>query len=52
MKSLRMLRCRGVYHINTADFAAHPYLRIRDNQYDLWTPRPLCGEEEDGEEGT
>jgi hypothetical protein len=47
MKSLRLLRCRGVYHVNTADFAAHPYLRVMDSEYDTWQPPPLLGDAED-----
>ena len=47
MRSLRLLRCRGVYHVNTAVFAAHPYLRVYDSEYDIWQAPPLLGEEEE-----
>jgi hypothetical protein len=45
MASLRVLRCCGRYHVNTALFAAHPYLRIVDSEYDTWQPLPLLAQE-------
>lgn len=47
MKSLRLLRCRGIYHVNTAVFAGHPYLRVFDSEFSTWQAPPLLG---DGEE--